>query len=214
MRSPTYIQAQTKYQLRLLACAVLVLGGLFYFRPTEVSGFFQIGNIAAPAAGVAWLGINEGESWLSLGVTLSVVITCMTSLFVYLQFRKTGGSFKQIQSHFGWIILFSVTNSFSEEIIFRLGIITTLLNHVDVHYILLISAIAFGLPHLKGMPNGIIGAGMAGLLGWILAKSMIETNGFFWAWVIHFLQDVVIFSALIMAKTASELRPVLVSQVR
>jgi hypothetical protein len=40
---------------------------------------------------------------------------------------------------------------------------------------------------------------MAGLLGWLLAKSVLETNGIFWAWCIHFLQDIVIFSAFVMA---------------
>lgn len=40
---------------------------------------------------------------------------------------------------------------------------------------------------------------MAGLLGWLLAKSVLETNGIFWVWGIHFLQDVVIFSAFVLA---------------
>lgn len=40
---------------------------------------------------------------------------------------------------------------------------------------------------------------MAGLLGWLLAKSVVETNGIFWAWFIHFVQDIVIFSAFVMA---------------
>jgi hypothetical protein len=26
-----------------------------------------------------------------------------------------------------------------------------------------------------------------------MGKSMVETGGFFWAWFIHFLQDVVVF---------------------
>jgi hypothetical protein len=44
---------------------------------------------------------------------------------------------------------------------------------------------------------------MAGLMGWILAKSMIETKALGWALFIHFLQDVVIFGggAMIIAGT-------------
>jgi hypothetical protein len=37
---------------------------------------------------------------------------------------------------------------------------------------------------------------MATFLGWILGKSMLETRGFWWAWFIHFLQDVMIFMFL------------------
>lgn len=46
--------------------------------------------------------------------------------------------------------------------------------------------------------NGVIGILMAGVLGWLMMKSVMETQGIFWAWSIHFLQDVVIFSALIL----------------
>jgi hypothetical protein len=97
------------------------------------------------------------------------------------------------------VLLFSFTNSFSEEVVYRLGVIVPLVGSVDTAYILLISAVAFGAPHLRGMPNGIVGALMAGLLGWLLAKSVVEINGIFWAWFIHFLQDIVIFSAFVMA---------------
>ncbi len=51
----------------------------------------------------------------------------------------------------------------------------------------------FGFAHYYGMPNGIVGVLMAGVLGWLLGKSMLETRGLFWAWFIHFCQDILIF---------------------
>ncbi|MFT6005009.1 MAG: hypothetical protein ACI8UQ_002153, partial [Bacteroidia bacterium] len=51
--------------------------------------------------------------------------------------------------------------------------------------------------HYFGTPGGIIGVIVAGFLGWFLAKSILETKGFFWAWFIHFLQDVVIITAML-----------------
>jgi len=33
-------------------------------------------------------------------------------------------------------------------------------------------------------------------LGWFLGKSMLETRGLFWAWLIHLVQDVLIFAFL------------------
>ena len=39
---------------------------------------------------------------------------------------------------------------------------------------------------------------MAGFLGWLLAKSVAETQGVFWAWFIHFQQDVLIFAGLFL----------------
>ncbi|MFH0850449.1 MAG: hypothetical protein V1924_05870 [Candidatus Bathyarchaeota archaeon] len=41
-------------------------------------------------------------------------------------------------------------------------------------------------------------AGTLGFLGWFLGKSMQETGGFAWAWLIHFLQDVIIFTFFLM----------------
>jgi len=70
---------------------------------------------------------------------------------------------------------------------------------------MLVSAVIFGLAHYGGMPHGMVGMSMAGVLGWLLMKSVLETHGIFWAWLIHFLQDVVIFSGLILLNTkASE----------
>ena len=52
------------------------------------------------------------------------------------------------------------------------------------------------------MPYGIIGVVMATLLGWFLGRSVLETRGIFWAWGIHFLQDVAIFFFLAMGTIA------------
>ncbi len=37
-----------------------------------------------------------------------------------------------------------------------------------------------------------------GVLGWFLARATIETRGFLAPWFIHFLQDVVIFSTIVL----------------
>lgn len=205
MEISEYVKGQSKYQQRLLLAAVLVLVLLQLYAPETLSRFFLIGELAAPATEVEWLGIAEGETWLSLGPTLALTITAATFAFVYFQFRKKVGLLRHAISYSGWILLFSASNAFSEEIIFRLGVIVPLYGEVNPSSILLISAVAFGAPHFRGMPNGFIGASMAGILGWILAKSVIETNGLFWAWFIHFLQDVVIYSAFVLAALAKRI---------
>lgn len=194
-----YINTQAKYQVLLLGVALLVLLALYFVNAANFSTFLAPGNIAAPTKKVSWLGIAGGESWLELGVSLAFFITLATSTFVYLQFRKSAGALKQLLPYLPYVLLFSLTNSFCEEVVYRLGVIVPLAGSVATDYILIISAVAFGAPHLRGMPNGIMGALMAGLLGWLLAKSVVETNGFFWAWSIHCLQDVVIFSVFVLA---------------
>jgi hypothetical protein len=63
---------------------------------------------------------------------------------------------------------------------------------------LLITTAFFGLGHFYGIPNGVLDVALSGFLGWFLGKSILETRGFFWGWLIHFLQDVIIFTFLAM----------------
>lgn len=196
------INFQAKYQLLLLGVAFFILFVIAKFDSANFSNFVAIGHVNAPAQDVAWLGIR-GESWGSLGPSVLFFITLGTSAFVYLQFRKSAARLKHLVAYLPWVLLFSATNSLSEEIIYRLGVIVPLFGKLDTEHIVLISAIAFGLPHLKGMPNGLVGVAMAGFLGWLLAKSVVETNGIFWAWFIHFIQDVVIFTGFVLSGLAN-----------
>ncbi len=85
--------------------------------------------------------------------------------------------------------------------IYRMGVVPPLNGLLQPMTIFIISAILFGIPHFGGMPSGLIGATMAGVLGLVLAKSLYETNGFFWAWTIHFIQDVIIIGTLFLMAT-------------
>jgi membrane protease YdiL (CAAX protease family) len=203
--SREYINRQLLFQVLLFGVAMLFLGAVYLLNAHGLAHFFATGDIAAPAGEVVWLGIGEGESWLGVGASFTFFVTLATTLFVYMKFRKSGGRASQVLPYTLWIVLFALTNSFSEEVIFRLGIIVPLYGSVDRAFILLISALAFGVPHLGGMPNGVVGAMMAGFLGWLLAKSVVETSGIFWAWSIHFLQDVVIFTAFVMSEVKNAL---------
>ena len=87
--------------------------------------------------------------------------------------------------------------------IYRFAINGNLVNETSKQTVLIVSAILFGLPHYMGYPNGIVGVIMAGILGYVLSKSTYETQGIGIAWAIHFIQDVIIFSALFMMNMTS-----------
>ena len=192
----SYINIQSAYQLWLLSFSLMTLAVLALFYPDVLSQYLSAGNLAAPARGVVLFGIAEGESWWTLGWTLSLGITFLTALFMRLQFRPSLADLRRVLPLLPVIALFSSTNALSEEILYRLAVIVPLAQQMDPTWLLLLSAVLFGTPHLRGMPSGLVGALMAGVLGWLLAKSMLESGGFFWAWWIHFLQDIVIFSVI------------------
>lgn len=198
----TYINFQINYQILLFIIATISMISSYGLNPTSFKSIIALGHISAPAKELKFFGIHAGDSWLKTGISLSLFISLATGTFMYFQLKKEVVHFDLLYHGLLWIILFALTNSFSEEIIFRVGINGPLSGLIAPKNIHLISGVLFGLAHFQGMPNGVIGIILAGLLGYILSKSVSETNGIFWAWFIHFLQDIIIIGGLYLINEA------------
>lgn len=196
-----YVNFQFDYQFLLLLITILSLAVTYYLNKENFLNYFTLGDISMPAKELKLFGIKANDSWLKTGISLTIFISLATATFMYFQLKQVQVNWALLQSGMFWILLFSLTNSFGEEMIFRMGIVSPLKGLLQPMTIFVISAILFGIPHLAGMPSGLIGAAMAGVLGLVLAKSLYETNGFFWAWAIHFMQDVIIIGTLFLLAT-------------
>ena len=197
-----YINFQINYQLLLLGVALISMISSYILNPESFKSIMSIGNISATGEELKIFGIKKGDSWLKTGVSLSIFISLATGLYMFFQLKGHNIDYSLLKTGFLWIILFSLTNSFAEEMIFRVGMNSPLDNLFSPNKIFLISAVIFGVAHFQGMPSGIIGVILAGLLGYVLSKSIQETNGIFWAWLIHFLQDVIIIGSLYLIKSS------------
>lgn len=198
----SYINFQINYQLLLLGIAFISMISSYILNPESLKSILSIGNLSAVGEELKIFGIKKGDSWLKTGVSLSIFISLATGIFMYFQLKGQTIDYSLLKTGFLWIVLFSLTNSFSEEMIFRVGINAPLTNLLSPNKIFLISAVIFGVAHFQGMPSGIIGVILAGLLGYVLSKSIHETNGIFWAWLIHFLQDIIIIGSLYLLKSS------------
>lgn len=196
-----FIDEAIKFQTTQLVLAFIVLLITYLHAPANFTTFFQFGNLSAPASEIKWLGVAAGTTWLSLAASMGVWITLATSVFMYVQVKKAGASVNGIVKVLPWVILLSAMNAFSEEAVFRMGIISPLYGDMATPTLLMLSGVLFGLPHYFGQPSGIVGVIMAGFLGWLLAMSLVETQGLFLAWAIHFVQDVVIIGSLFVMRT-------------
>lgn len=194
----SYLSFQLKYQLLLLGSVLISLGVIFLLSRNQFLSFFRIGNISAPATSVNWLGIKNGEKWTGLGINMLIVISLVTATFLFFQFQKTPISWNLLLMNIHWVLLFSFMNAFSEEMIFRFGVVSSLHSVIPVSVIILISSIFFGIVHYGGTPGGFVGVGLAAVMGYVLCKSLIETQGIFWAILIHFVQDVLIISSIVI----------------
>lgn len=190
-----WIDQYLKFQTVQLLFALVFLGIIYLIAPENFARFFQIGDLNAPISEIKWLGIAAGTAWSKIALTMGFWITFGTATFMFFQFKKAGVKIAAIKSGILWVLLFSALNAFSEEAIFRIGVIAPLGGIQSAALIALISGILFGLPHYFGTPSGVIGVLMAGFLGWLLALAMLETQGFFIPWSVHFVQDVVILAS-------------------
>ena len=98
-------------------------------------------------------------------------------------------------------LLFSALNAFLEEFRFRAAPLARLVPALGAGPALLVTSILFGIGHYYGHPSGLSGIVLASVGGWLLGLSMLGTRGIAAPWLIHGLQDVLIFAAVAMAET-------------
>lgn len=190
------------YQFSTLFLSVGFLGILYVIASPLRLQFLNIRRVDGPVAPALWMGLRpkEGEGWKTIGLTIGSIITVVTAVVVYFQVVSSQGLRFRLLPEVPLVFLFALMNSFTEEVIFRLSYVTVVANeNLSPRVSEILSALVFGGVHYFGIaPSGIPGALMAGFIGWFLAKSIHETKGFFWAWGIHFAQDVVILLFLFM----------------
>lgn len=191
-----FVDGWLKYLLLSLGLTMLVLIAAFALAPQPFRKYFSWGNIRALFEPVKALGLraNPGETWLHLGRNFALILSAITLIFIYLQAIRGNNIAPHHLAYIPWIIFFSAANSFIEEMITRFSVVVALDGWLRPQYVYLVSAAIFGTVHYFGTPGGVLGVFMAGFMGWFLAKSIGETRGIFWAWLIHFLQDVIIFT--------------------
>ncbi len=181
--------------------AIPVIALLLFFYKSPEEAYLVKGDLSIKAERIGWLGIEGNKiSWRRLAVISALLISLGTLLLTL--FTVTGLSVPdnlgELPGHFPLIVLFALVNSFSEGIVYRSAVLGPLRKVLSKDHAILIAAVFFGLAHYYGAPSGIVGVAMSGLLGWYLCRSMYETKGFVSAWIIHFMQDVVIFSTIVI----------------
>lgn len=193
-----YVDRVLKYQLITLGLALVVLALARLLASASFRKFFARGDINATVEPVKRIGLipKPSEGWLAVGRNFAIIISGVTFIFIYLQAIRGNSIAAEHLRYLPWILAFSVANAFTEEMITRFAVVAALDGLIPPHYVYLASAAIFGLAHYFGTPGGIVGVLLAGFLGWLLAKSIMETRGIFWAWLIHALQDVIIFTGL------------------
>lgn len=183
----------------IAAASTFVLLHLLY--PHDDASSLGLGDMDVDVEPIGFLGIKKHEltwsrlSWLSGGL-ITVGTLALTWITVIGKISEI--HYVEWISQLPLIGLMAMLNSFSEGVTYRLVVIESLRRVLHKSEVVLLSAVLFGSHHYFGAPGGILGVLMSTLLGWFLARSTYETKGFLSSWIIHFMQDAVIFSLLVL----------------
>ena len=158
--------------------------------------FLCWGNPAAPARPIPFLGLRKPVSWNWLGPAFIVLFALVLAPYLYLTVHPNFNISERIVRTLPWSLAVATLNAASEEFQFRSVLLAHLRGLFLPGEMILLTAVYFGLGHYYGQPSGPLGALMAGFAGWIWARSMIDTRGGVWAFLIHMVQDIVIFTFL------------------
>jgi hypothetical protein len=196
LNNPSFNVYMLAEQSLRLVVSLLIIAALLAFK-RKFSAFFLVkGDLAAPVGPVKWLGTKDGETWRTFGRNFAVFLSLGTLAFLVIAGRPPLDIVVKALPFFPAVLLAAALNAFNEEMTYKASFLSVLEDAAGRKQALLLMAAYFGIGHYYGIPYGIVGVAMATFLGWLLGKSMLETRGFAWAWFLHFLQDVLIFSFL------------------
>ncbi len=179
--APSSSSALLGGQLLRLVGTFIIIGGLLLLRYTPQAFFLQRGRLDATARRVRWLGMRGPEPWTRFGRNFAIIITAVTLVFLLAAAPVDQWENWNILPVLPVVLLLASLNAFNEEVSYRGALLAPLIGAVGQRHAVLLTAVLFGLAHFYGVPYGLIGVVLATFLGWILGKSMIETQGMFWA---------------------------------
>ena len=192
-QAPWAISNIALHLLRLTP-AMVVMTILFLMGRKRRDFYLALGKINSPVEPSRLLGMKKPEPWTRIGSIFAVVFTVATLMFLVATWKISSDAFLNAVPLIPAALFIASINAFNEEFTLRAAPLSTLTPAVGEKQSNLITAVNFGLGHFYGVPNGLPGVLLSTFLGWFLGKSLLETKGFFWAWLIHFLPDVIIFT--------------------
>lgn len=194
-----FMNNQLNHQLSGLVIVAITIAILYFFADKVRLSYLNF-NRQGTMKPAAYLGIRQEGEWAEDGWSYGLIMIAIMGVTTFLGVHSLGFDFTLINTLMA--VVFALTNAFIEEVLFRLTYVTMGENETTTSaYGLIMGSVVFGIIHYWGtMPNGIFGAIISALLGFFLAKSMQETKGFYWAFMIHFALDVVIMVILFNAQ--------------
>ncbi|MCS7060444.1 MAG: CPBP family intramembrane glutamic endopeptidase [Anaerolineae bacterium] len=201
--SALFSSAMLSIQIQRLAVTLTIIAALLLMGYRRHEFYLTPGQLDAPAEPVPLLGMRRPEPWTRFGRNFALFISLGTLIFLFISARPAPSALTAVVTALPAVLALASLNAFSEEMSYRAALLGTLKDVLNPRQAVWLSAVFFGIGHYYGVPYGPVGVVMATFLGWLMGKAILETKGLFWAWFVHFLQDVWIFSFMAVGYVGS-----------
>jgi membrane protease YdiL (CAAX protease family) len=189
-----FLKEMLAVQAPRLAVSLLMLLALLALTRSVKRFYFRFGDRDAIAAPIRWI-LDKPTPWKNLGPLMCVCL--LLGMIAITWLMGTHPTPDQLARALPWlpvVLLCAMLNSLGEELPYRAALLAGLVEPVGARQALAVSAVYFGISHFYGVPYGVMGVALSTFMGWLLGRSMLETRGIFWPWMIHVCLDTVIFS--------------------
>jgi membrane protease YdiL (CAAX protease family) len=164
-----------------------------HLKPAEI--YLAAGNPKARVAGLGKVRWNF----------LAPVVICFLVFGLSQQLRYILGN-AHVSAHRSWLAIaalalsFAAINAANEEFRFRFVLLARGRRAVGAGAALWMTSLNFGLAHyLSGHPGGPTGLVSTTLFAMLLCRSLYDTEGGLWAWLIHMASDIIIFAVVVLS---------------
>ena len=196
----SWVAGMLGIKLLKIGIAVLIIAALLFVMRRRQDAFLVTGQLDAKAQPVRWLGLKDPISWKVFGPIVAVIGVAIMLVTLMATHQPSTATLVRAIPLLPAVLLFSAANAFAEEVSFRASLLAPLHKALGKGHAMALTAAFFGLEHYAGgVPLAVLPTIlMTGFLGWLMAKSMLETKGLFWAWFIHCMNDIPVFFFLAM----------------
>ena len=137
--------------------------------------------------------------WTLVGPLAFVALAIPAVVELVLQIHPNLALAHNMLSMLPLAIVFGIINSAQEEFTYRMVYLARLAPVVGTGQALLITSVNFGINHwVGGHPDGLVGVVTVAVAGYLWGRSMLDTRGIAWAWILHAAGDIIISLLLAM----------------
>lgn len=195
------VQQQFFVQTIGVGLSLVCITCMYTYFYDETKMYARIGKLTSHIRPEPFIHLHprRKDHWAFLGLDSTVVVAVVAIVIMHIpRIAYNGLQVDLMMKIMPMAIVFSFINACTEEVLMRLGIIVALKGIMEDKKIAIVCGIFYGITQYWSPIGGFLGMITGGFLGWFLAKSILETRGVFWAWMIHFVRDVLMFSGFFL----------------